>query len=273
MASNNGLGPDYDISIGAAPVNLATAGATGKRISMVNVKSVDVVLLKGAGTAAANEQQTIDLGAASAGTVTITFAGQTTGSINFNANAATVQSALEALSNVEPGEITVTGGPFPASMTLTFSGQYANTDVSEITATPTGLTGGTITINTTVQGGSDPAMTLKSHTLSTGGSSTSLAVITEYFVKSEATLDGDEVWTKVSQSAAATVADPGGAGTSAEQQQLVVFNVRADQMPAADNWLSVDIADVGTAAQLATVIYIIHKHDKGDPTAFPAPLR
>src|SRR5689334_12273432 len=93
-----------------------------------------------------NEVQTIDLGAASAGTITITFDGETTAAIAYNANAAAVQAALLALSNIEPGDVVVTGGPFPASMSLTFGGNYAGENVPVITATPTGLTSGTVTI-------------------------------------------------------------------------------------------------------------------------------
>ena len=101
-----------------------------------------------------NEVQTIGLGAATAGTITITFAGQTTAAIAYNANAAAIQAALEALSNVDPGDIVVTGGPFPATATLTFSGaNYSGQNVAQITAAGTGLTGGTITIATTTEGG------------------------------------------------------------------------------------------------------------------------
>lgn len=104
--------------------------------------------------AVSSEVQTLTLGAASAGTITITFDGETTGAIAFNASAATVQAALEAMSNVNAGSIVVTGGPLPALVTLTFSGpQYAGQNVPEITATPSGLTGGTVTIATTNQGG------------------------------------------------------------------------------------------------------------------------
>lgn len=101
-----------------------------------------------------NEVQTINLGAASAGTVTITFQGNTTSALAYNASAATVQAALEALPNVNPGDIVVTGGPWPATnYTLTFQGQYVGSDVSQITATPSGLTGGTVTIATSQAGG------------------------------------------------------------------------------------------------------------------------
>lgn len=103
----------------------------------------------------ATEVQTIGLGAATAGSITITFQGQTTGAIAFNASAGTIQTALVALSNVDPGDITVTGGPFPGVATLTFGGQYEGVNVTQITATPTGLTGGTVTINTTTAGSSD----------------------------------------------------------------------------------------------------------------------
>ncbi|WP_236243126.1 phage tail domain-containing protein [Streptomyces sp. CC228A] len=99
------------------------------------------------------EVQTVDLGAASAGSVTIQFDGKTTGSIAYDADAATVQAALEALPNVEPGDVTVSGGPLPAAVTLSFAGQYLGVDVPEVTVTPTGLTGGTVTVTTVTEGG------------------------------------------------------------------------------------------------------------------------
>lgn len=45
-----GLGRLYDIGLALAPVDLATAGATGKRISMIDCGGVDLVLVYGAGT-------------------------------------------------------------------------------------------------------------------------------------------------------------------------------------------------------------------------------
>lgn len=104
------------------------------------------------GRSMVNEVQTIGLGSASAGTITITFAGQTTAAIAFNATAAAVQSALEALSNIAPGDVAVTGGPLPGAITLTFGGAYAGVDVAQVTVTPTGLTGGTVTVATTTEG-------------------------------------------------------------------------------------------------------------------------
>lgn len=166
------LGESYDLSTGLVPVDLSTAANTGKRVFMQEVTSMDIVVIKAAGTAA-----------------------------------------------------------------------------------------------------DDPVLTLKQHTASAAGTTTDLAVITEYMLKTEATLDGDETWTKVTQAAAATITDPGGAGTSAESQQIVVIHVRADQLTAGNAYVSLDIADVGTNAQLGTVLYILHNTDHAVATALPAPLR
>lgn len=166
------LGEFYDLSIGLSPVNLATAANTGKRVSMREVTSVDIVFIKGAGTAA-----------------------------------------------------------------------------------------------------EDPVVTLKQHTASTSGTTSDLAVISQYLLKTEATLDGDETWTAVTQTAAATITDPGAAGTSAESEQLVVINVRADQLTAGNTHISLDVADSGTNSQLGAVVYIVHIADRAVATALPAPLR
>lgn len=102
-----------------------------------------------------DEVQEFDLGGASAGTFTITFDGETTEAISFDATAATVQTALEGLSNINPGDVAATGGPLPGTaVVLTFGGQYAGVNVPEITIDGSGLTGATVTISTTTEGGS-----------------------------------------------------------------------------------------------------------------------
>jgi len=88
------------------------------------------------------------------GTFTLTLDGETTAAIAFNATAATVQTALENLSNVTPGDVTVTGsagGPY----TITFGGARAGQNVPALTATGS-LTGGTapaVAITTPTPGG------------------------------------------------------------------------------------------------------------------------
>lgn len=48
---------------------------------------------------------------ATGGQYKLVYSGQTTGFIQWNDSAATVQAALEALSNIAPGDVVVTGGP------------------------------------------------------------------------------------------------------------------------------------------------------------------
>ncbi|OYP14072.1 hypothetical protein CFC35_05765 [Streptomyces sp. FBKL.4005] len=104
--------------------------------------------------------------------------------------------------------------------------------------------------------GDDPTFTLKQHTANTGGTTSNLAVIDHYYLKSATTLAGTETWSKVTQTAAATIADPGGAGTSAESQQIIVIEVDAAQLSDGYTHVSLDCADVGTNAQLGVILYL-----------------
>ncbi len=96
------------------------------------------------GIGGVNEVQTVTVtGTPTGGTYTLTFSGQTTAPIAFNTTAADVRTALEALSNINFGEITVAGGPHPGTaITVGFGGQYEHTDVPQMTASGAGLTGG-----------------------------------------------------------------------------------------------------------------------------------
>lgn len=101
------------------------------------------------------EQTTLTEGTAiTAGTFTITYDAQTTAAIPYNATAAEVQAALEALSNVAPGDVYVTGGPIPdAPFTLTWGGTQLG-NITQPTVDVTSLTG-TITVATVGGGGTD----------------------------------------------------------------------------------------------------------------------
>jgi hypothetical protein len=101
----------------------------------------------------ASEVQTVTVtGTPTGGTFTLTYDGQTTAAIAYNATAAVVQSALRALSNMPESGVSVTGsagGPY----TVTFAD---SNNVSQMTATPS-LTCGTapsVTVATGTQGGS-----------------------------------------------------------------------------------------------------------------------
>lgn len=116
-----------------------------------------------------NEVQSVTItGTPTGGTFTLTWSGQTTEAIPYNATAAQVQSALAALSNVGDNDVTVTGGPGPGSaFAVTFKGMLGGTDVAAMTASDS-LTGGTdpgVTIGTTTAGGANPGASDGTQTL------------------------------------------------------------------------------------------------------------
>ncbi|MFE0207002.1 hypothetical protein [Streptomyces sp. NPDC058985] len=105
-----------------------------------------------------SEVQTVTItGGPTGGTYTLTFSGQTTAGIPYNATAAQVKTALEALSNINVGDVAVSGGPHPGTaMSVTFGGQYLSDDVAQMTASAASLTGGTspaVNIATATAGG------------------------------------------------------------------------------------------------------------------------
>ena len=69
--------------------------------------------------------QTITFTAASAGTFKVTFDGQTTAAVAYNVSLANLQTALEALSNLVPTDVVVTGTP-GSSYVLTFGNAWLN---------------------------------------------------------------------------------------------------------------------------------------------------
>jgi hypothetical protein len=97
---------------------------------------------------------------ATAGQFKLTFEGQQTGNIAFNATAAAVREALEALSNVAVGDVAVTGGPGDSGGTkpyvVTFRLVWGGLNVGAMTGangtTPLSGGGAAITISTTTQG-------------------------------------------------------------------------------------------------------------------------
>lgn len=127
-----------------------------------------------------DEVQTLTIGGSpTGGTFTVTFGGQTTSGVAYNATAATLQTALQALSSIGANNVTVTGsagGPY----TLTFVNALGKTDVAQITASAAGLTGGmpTITPATTTAGSAGTAGTFKKvDSASTDGSQSARALL------------------------------------------------------------------------------------------------
>ncbi len=107
--------------------------------------------------------QTISATGATAGAFTVTFDGATSAIINFNATAANVLAALQALPTIGNGNVSVTGGPLnTAPITVSFIGALAGTAVPVLTSTTTtAFAGGTLAIansqagvnSTTLNGG------------------------------------------------------------------------------------------------------------------------
>lgn len=99
------------------------------------------------------------MGVPSGGTFTLAFDGQTTGAIAWNASAATVDAALETLSNIGAGGVSVSGangGPW----TIDFAGSLAGTNVPALVGDGSALTNdiflpgfGVVTVDTLIPGG------------------------------------------------------------------------------------------------------------------------
>lgn len=101
------------------------------------------------------------------------------------------------------------------------------------------------------------------------GNAQDLDVITEWYHKHEASLDGDEQWTRVTQSAASEVSLTGATFTG---EILVVFTVDASQLSDGFEWLFVTIADPGTGGtRPGCVLAIGEPVNKRAPANWPQP--
>ncbi len=104
--------------------------------------------LVSAGGNSTNETQVVTLpGNPTGGTFTLTFQGQTTSGIAYNASTSAVGSALEALSNIGSGDVSVTGEA--GNWTIEFVSAMAATDYAQMTGSGSSLTGGTVAVSTT----------------------------------------------------------------------------------------------------------------------------
>ena len=101
-----------------------------------------------------NEIQRVSVDSATGGTFTLTFEGQTTGGIAAAATADSVQTALEGISNVSPGDVAATGGPLgTVAVDVEFTGALEASNRTQMTSTSslTG-TGAAVTVSTTTEG-------------------------------------------------------------------------------------------------------------------------
>lgn len=110
--------------------------------------------LYGGKNAGANAVQTVTLtGSPTGGTFTLSYGGQTTSGIAFDATTSTVQTAFTGLSTVGSGNATVSGSA--GAYVVTFASALAARNVLDIIANGSSLTGGTVpsvAVTTTVFG-------------------------------------------------------------------------------------------------------------------------
>jgi hypothetical protein len=108
--------------------------------------------------------------------------------------------------------------------------------------------------------GDDPDLDVQQHTAYTAGTTKDLDVVTEFYYQQEATLDGDEGWSKGTQTAASEV-DLG--ADCAELQGLYVVHVEASQLSDGYYWVSINCAVTTAVAQLGTCIAILNRPKYG----------
>lgn len=96
-------------------------------------------------------QRLISSGTLTAGDFTLTFDGETTAPIVFDADAATIQAALEQLNTVPAGSVIVSG-LLASGIEVNFTGALTQQNVSQLVVDAGGLTGGSVVAATLKQG-------------------------------------------------------------------------------------------------------------------------
>jgi hypothetical protein len=147
-------------------VKLGLTGKAGARVEIADLDDPDYEPQYALGdvfnpdwnidpTVGANEVQTVQIADGTGGTFTMTVLGQTTAAIAHDADAETVEAAINELSSVTPGDVRVTksGTTADHTYTLSYGGQRAREDVAEVTVDSTNVTGTeVVTIATTTAG-------------------------------------------------------------------------------------------------------------------------
>lgn len=104
-----------------------------------------------------DEVQRISItGTPTGGTFKLKWNDHVTGTIAYDASGATVETALEALTNLETADVTDSGGPLPGTaIDITFGGAYSGKNVAQLEVADNSLTGGSdpqVVIETITQG-------------------------------------------------------------------------------------------------------------------------
>jgi hypothetical protein len=151
LGSRHGLGEAVSVTLDTSMFTPELHYPDGYFKSGIAIGRVTATGKYGPYSGTTEEVQLITVGGSGLTSFTLTYSGQTTASIDDQATAGDVQSALEGLSNIGVGDVKVSGdagGPW----TVLFQGALADTNVTQMTSTPTGGTG-TVTVTTVTAGG------------------------------------------------------------------------------------------------------------------------
>lgn len=111
----------------------------------------------------------------------------------------------------------------------------------------------------------DVVLNVRQHTAYTGGTSADLddtgvdgsTGVTHFYIKSEAVLDNDEAWTKVTQTEGSQITLTG--ATYGDKQNIVVIEVSAAQLATGYTHVSLDASTTTAAAHLGACLYFVHE--------------
>lgn len=176
---------ETNVALVTADTASALCSATGLQINATITQSA---------SAGVSETQllTINTTAATAGTWTATFIAYTTAALNFNISAADCQAALQGLTSIGAGGITVTGTSLTnGGFTLSYGGSLANSNVALLTAATTivvPLT--TITVSAISEGSSATSIGVHTDTTNSGPNDASVAA---NWSGNAVPIDGDDV--------------------------------------------------------------------------------
>jgi hypothetical protein len=134
VTDRDGTSPTLDVELQTS----GDAGSTYEKVAQFTQVSTGVPAITHATTTegddspTVNEIQTVTITNADGGTFTLTYSGQTTTAIPYGSSAAVVDAALEALSNIGAGDVSVVKAS--DVYTITFAGAMAATDVAQLTS-------------------------------------------------------------------------------------------------------------------------------------------
>jgi len=143
-------GGPYTVTFAGSMVNIPVDIIEIEDEDLDGVNATAIIDTTTPGVAAVNAQQTVAVtGTPTAGTFKLTFAGQTTGNIAYNATIGTVQTALQALTTIGVNNCSVTGTT--GNYVVTFVGALGGQFIPPMTVTPS-ITGGSATVSQTTVG-------------------------------------------------------------------------------------------------------------------------